>query len=254
MERALSLPGFVNAHSHAFQRALRGRAGGGDFWAWRDTMLAEAERQTADTVRREYARTYAEMRTAGYTAVGEFHYVGFAEAEAAVEAMRYHPRGTRGVGGGRHALSFDTTAPEYYRHANDETLLVLMIEHADGVEHADEILSVPGVDACFIGPNDLAASMGMGLGVPLESDNPRLVEAIAHVRETCKKHGVAPGIHCSGAAGVTRRIAEGFQFCAMASELRYMLAGLREDLAGLNWERAGAREIATEDAGAIVRY
>jgi 4-hydroxy-2-oxoheptanedioate aldolase len=177
-----------------------------------------------------------------------------AEAEGAVEAMRYHPQGARGVGGGRHALSFDTTAPEYYRHANDETLLVLMIEHADGVEHADEILSVPGVNACFIGPNDMAASLGLGLGVPLESDNPRLVEAIAHVRDTCQAHGVAPGIHCSGAAAVNRRIAEGFQFCAMASELRYMLGGLREDIAALNWQRAGARELATEDAGAIVRY
>ncbi len=177
-----------------------------------------------------------------------------AEAEAAVEAMRYHPRGTRGVGGGRHALSFDTTAPEYYHHANDETLLVLMIEHADGVEHADEILSVPGVDACFIGPNDMAASMDLGLGVALESDIPRLVEAIAHVRETCRKHVVAPGIHCSGAAAVNRRIAEGFQFCAMASELRYLLGGLREDIANLNWQRAGAAELATEDKGAIVRY
>ena len=51
MTRAVTLPGFVNAHSHAFQRALRGRAAGGDFWAWRDGMLAEAERQTPDTVR-----------------------------------------------------------------------------------------------------------------------------------------------------------------------------------------------------------
>ncbi|MDP9371834.1 MAG: aldolase/citrate lyase family protein [Chloroflexota bacterium] len=177
-----------------------------------------------------------------------------AEAEGAVEAMRYHPQGARGVGGGRHALSFATTAAEYYRHANDELLLVVMIEHADGVEHADEILSVPGINACFIGPNDMAASMDLGLGVPLESDNPRLVEAIAHVRETCRKHGVAPGIHCSNGAAVNRRIAEGFQFCAMASELRYMLGGLREDLTALDWRQAGAQEIATDDTGAIVRY
>jgi formimidoylglutamate deiminase len=82
------LPGFVDAHCHAFQRALRGRSGGGDFWAWRELMLAEAERQTPDTVRREYAEVYRELRRAGYTAVGEFHYLGYDEALAAVDAAR----------------------------------------------------------------------------------------------------------------------------------------------------------------------
>jgi formimidoylglutamate deiminase len=82
----LSLPGFVNAHSHAFQRALRGKAEGADFWAWRELMLAEAERHTAETVRGLYADVYREMRAAGYTAVGEFHYLGFDEALAAADA------------------------------------------------------------------------------------------------------------------------------------------------------------------------
>ena len=82
----LVLPGFVNAHSHTFQRALRGRRTGGDFWAWRDSMIAEAEGQTPETVRREYAETYKEMRSAGYTAVGEFHYLGLGEARAAADA------------------------------------------------------------------------------------------------------------------------------------------------------------------------
>jgi formimidoylglutamate deiminase len=82
----LSLPGFVDAHCHAFQRALRGRSGGGDFWAWRELMLAEAERQTPEKVRHDYVQVYQELRAAGYTAVGEFHYLGFDEAEAAVDA------------------------------------------------------------------------------------------------------------------------------------------------------------------------
>ena len=86
MAESVTLPGFVNAHSHTFQRALRGRAGGGDFWAWRELMLAAAERQTPDTVRALYADTYREMRDAGYTAVGEFHYLGIHEARAAAEA------------------------------------------------------------------------------------------------------------------------------------------------------------------------
>jgi len=80
------LPGFVNAHSHAFQRALRGRAEGGDFWAWRESMLSLAGEQTTERVRREYAAVYREMRAAGYTAVGEFHYLGLDEARAAAEA------------------------------------------------------------------------------------------------------------------------------------------------------------------------
>jgi formimidoylglutamate deiminase len=82
----LSLPGFVDAHCHGFQRALRGRPGGGDFWAWREQMLAEAERQSPELVRREYVEVYRELRSAGYTAVGEFHYLGFEEALAAVDA------------------------------------------------------------------------------------------------------------------------------------------------------------------------
>jgi formimidoylglutamate deiminase len=82
----LSLPGFVDAHCHAFQRALRGRGGGGDFWGWRELMLAEAERQTPAAVRAEYVEVYRELRAAGFTAVGEFHYLGFDEALAAVEA------------------------------------------------------------------------------------------------------------------------------------------------------------------------
>jgi formimidoylglutamate deiminase len=82
----LVLPGFVNAHSHTFQRSLRGRGAGRDFWEWRETMLAEAERQAPDLVRASYEATYREMRAAGYTAVGEFHYLGLPEAFAAVEA------------------------------------------------------------------------------------------------------------------------------------------------------------------------
>src|SRR5262249_15519407 len=73
----LTNPGFVNAHSHAFQRALRGRTEGGDFWAWRDAMLELADRQTSERVRTDYEPVYREMRAAGYTAVGEFHYLGF---------------------------------------------------------------------------------------------------------------------------------------------------------------------------------
>ena len=82
----LTLPGFVNAHSHAFQRALRGRTEGEDFWGWRDAMLELAGGLTPEQVRNGYVQVYREMLAAGYRAVGEFHYLGLAEGHAAVEA------------------------------------------------------------------------------------------------------------------------------------------------------------------------
>jgi formimidoylglutamate deiminase len=81
MPADFQIPGFVNAHSHAFQRALRGRVQGGDFWTWRDVML-----ELAAGVRTDYRAVFSEMRDAGYTAVGEFHYLGLDEARSAVEA------------------------------------------------------------------------------------------------------------------------------------------------------------------------
>jgi formimidoylglutamate deiminase len=82
----LQVPGFVNSHSHAFQRALRGKTEGKDFWAWRETMLELAGGQSPKRVRAEYVSVYAEMLDAGYTAVGEFHYLGLPEAHAAAAA------------------------------------------------------------------------------------------------------------------------------------------------------------------------
>jgi formimidoylglutamate deiminase len=80
------IPGFVDAHCHAFQRALRGRDRGGDFWAWRDGMLALAGTLGVGDIRREYVEVYRELRGNGFTAVGEFHYLGLEEARAAAEA------------------------------------------------------------------------------------------------------------------------------------------------------------------------
>ncbi|TML43020.1 MAG: formimidoylglutamate deiminase [Actinobacteria bacterium] len=86
MTERLTLPGFVNAHSHAFQRALRGRTEGGDFWAWRESMLDVASRLAPGQVRKDYVEVYREQLGAGYAAVGEFHYLGLEEAVAAAEA------------------------------------------------------------------------------------------------------------------------------------------------------------------------
>lgn len=176
-----------------------------------------------------------------------------AEAEAAVEAALFPPRGNRSLGGNMRTVRWQASSDDYHRHADDEVLIVLQIEHIKGVEVADEILSVPGVDACFIGPNDLAASMGISLGIPLESTNEPLVEAVAEIKAACIRNGVAPGIHTSGAAGVNQRIAEGFQFLAMASELKYLLSGLQADVAALNWSASPRGTIEGLDAATTTK-
>lgn len=176
------------------------------------------------------------------------------EAERAAEATFFPPKGKRSVGGSMTGTRFQTSGGDYLKHADDEICLILQIEHIDAVEHCDEILSVPGVAGCFIGPNDLAASMGLGLGVPLEWDNPEIVAAIAHVCKTAKEVGVAPGIHTSGANGINQRIAEGFQFLAMASELRYLVGGLTDDLARANWTPSERTTTDSLEAGTAVRY
>ncbi len=84
---AALLPGFVNVHSHAFQRELRGQgetypAGRGDFWSWRESMYALVEQLPAERVRAAYALAFQEMLVAGYTSVGEFHYLRHSGCDA----------------------------------------------------------------------------------------------------------------------------------------------------------------------------
>ena len=149
-----------------------------------------------------------------------------AEAEAVVENARFHPLGNRSVGGQLHAASFDTDPATYYEKANDEVLVVVMAEHVKAIENIDDILSVPGIDAVFIGPNDLHKSMG--LKPSFESDHPQFVHALEHVRKTAKKYGIAPGIHVADAAAAQRRVNEGFQFIACASDIGMLLAKGKE--------------------------
>ena len=82
-----------------------------------------------------------------------------AEARRIVAATQYPPRGNRSVGGGLHALNYGATAEDYFKRADDEILVVIQTEHIAAVEVADETYAVPGVDAVFVGPNDLAASL-----------------------------------------------------------------------------------------------
>lgn len=149
-----------------------------------------------------------------------------AEAEAVVAAARYAPVGQRSIGGNLHAALYGTTAGQYYARANEQILVVIMIETVAALGCLDSILSVPGIDVVFIGPNDLTHSMGMA--PTFESEDSRFRDALRRVVEGARKHGVAPGIHVSDAAMAQRRMAEGFQFIAVTSEAGMMMAKASE--------------------------
>ncbi len=166
-----------------------------------------------------------------------------AEAEAAVSACRYPPRGTRSVGGSVHALNFGTTAADYYAHADDEILVVLQCEHIQAVEQADQIFSVPGIDAVFVGPHDLAASMRSADGRPPAPE--ATTQVMKRILEACRKCGVPAGVHCYSAAEAQARIEEGWQFVAIGSELRMMLDGANIALGPLR---------ASKPAGEVAKY
>jgi 4-hydroxy-2-oxoheptanedioate aldolase len=158
------------------------------------------------------------------------------EALAAVAAAKYPPVGNRSVGGSAHALNFDATPNEYYARANDEILVVLQCEHIQAVEDADAIFSVPGIDAIFVGPNDLAASMRSPDGKPPTGE--ATAKAMQHILATCRKHGVPPGLHCGNAEEARHRIEEGWQFLAVASELRMLLDSASEVVRQLGLQKA----------------
>jgi len=153
------------------------------------------------------------------------------EAEDAVSACRYPPRGNRSVGGAAPALNFGCAPEEYFRRADDELLIVLQCEHVRAVERADEIFCVPGIDVIFVGPNDLAASLREADGRPALPD--RFEAELGRVLAACRRHGVTPGIHCADAEEAERRAAQGWAFLAVGSELRMMLDGAAAALAPL---------------------
>ena len=112
------------------------------------------------------------------------------EAADAVSACLYPPTGTRSVGGSVHALNWNATPTDYYLKANQEILIVLQCEHIDPVKNFDEVYSVPGIDAVFVGPNDLAHSMGY----ENRWDEAPVQAAIEQTLKSVVAQGKCPGI------------------------------------------------------------
>lgn len=136
-------------------------------------------------------------------------------AEELVRSAKYPPEGSRGVG---YAVSnhygFQMNRVD---KANDEILVCVQIEHETAVAHLDGILSVPGVDAAFVGPYDLSAS----LGVTAQFEHPDYVRALDRFRAACQEHGVAAGIHvvAPDPDEVLRRVDEGYRMFAYSLDV-----------------------------------
>ena len=150
------------------------------------------------------------------------------EARRAVGACRYPPDGYRSWGPIRAALGVDGYSPET---ANRRVVVAAMIETAAGVAAADEILSVSGIDAVYVGPNDLAVTNGMRpSGDNFNEEHGRLVEAIL---AACQRHDVLAGIHC-GSVDMARRWRErGFRMFNVTSDATFMRGGAAAVIKGL---------------------
>ena len=158
------------------------------------------------------------------------------EAKLAIAAAKYPPQGNRSIGGGLHALNFEATAGDYFKHANSEILVILQTESPEGVENAEAIYSLPGVDAIFVGPNDLTFQMRGPDGI---DPSPEQLEAmLQRVLAAGKKTGTPVGLHVQSVETVQQRIAEGWQFIAIGSELRFMTTEAQRIAQGLKLKRS----------------
>ena len=145
------------------------------------------------------------------------------QAEDLAAAMRYPPLGVRSAGTGRCI----TLAPDYSEVANDQILCIPQIEDLEGVENGEAIAAVEGVDIGFLGPNDLARSMGVEMGHPDHE------AALQRFREGCERAGKPCGIPEKDADTVRRRLDQGFRFIDFGNDLRFLESTITEALSEL---------------------
>jgi 4-hydroxy-2-oxoheptanedioate aldolase len=143
-----------------------------------------------------------------------------AEAERFVGSMRYAPLGYRSSGPIRAALY---GGADYHAKANDIVVAFGMIETAEAIDNLDEIVSVKGLDAVYIGPSDLSISYGY----PPGGDKPDewMMGALNKVLDHCRRHGVKPGIHCGVPAYAKKMIEMGFMFVTVGGDTRFLTMG-----------------------------
>ena len=150
------------------------------------------------------------------------------QARIAIAAAYYPPTGNRSVGGGMHSMNFGASAADYYSQANDNILVVLQTESPRGVDNAEAIYSLPGVDAIFIGPNDLRFQMRSTDGnFPTAEQHEA---AIQRVIAAGKKVGCPTGIHAMDPQNALERARQGMQFLAVGSDLRMLTQKAQETI------------------------
>jgi 4-hydroxy-2-oxoheptanedioate aldolase len=147
------------------------------------------------------------------------------DAQRLVAYTNYAPRGTRSFGPVRAQLY---GGADYFQHANDTVVRFAMIETAQALDNLDAILSVEGIDAIYIGPSDL--SISLGCRPDFDNPEPKAAQAIEHILERAKAHGVVAGIHNGAPEAALARIAKGFQFVTVASDARLLAAGSQDIL------------------------
>jgi 4-hydroxy-2-oxoheptanedioate aldolase len=155
-----------------------------------------------------------------------------ADAERAVRACRYAPLGARSYGPIRanYYAGFD-----YFAHANDDVLCIVMVETREAVDQLDEILSVAGVDAVYVGPADL--SVTLGLPPAPDHDAASFTEALARILDSCAAHGVVPGI-AGNQRTAPKRIEQGFRLVEVAADAAVLAAGAAQALSDVAPDRA----------------
>ena len=153
------------------------------------------------------------------------------DAQKLVAYTHYPPRGTRSFGPLRAVLyaGFD-----YVQHANDTIVTFAMIETAEALDNLDDILSVEGLDAIYIGPSDL--SLALGCRPTFDDLEPKAFEAVEHILARAKAHGVVAGIHNGTPEAALKRITKGFQFVTISSDARLMADGAQQVISAM---RAG---------------
>jgi 4-hydroxy-2-oxoheptanedioate aldolase len=150
-----------------------------------------------------------------------------AEAAALASYSLYPPKGKRSNGPIRAAAYGE--ASSYQTIANDEVLVIPMIETQEGIDNIDEILSVPGISGIYVGPSDMGFSLGL---VPkLDREEPLILGIYEKLLASCKKHGKFAGIHNGTAAYAARMIGMGYRWVTIANDSGLMAKAAREAVA-----------------------
>jgi 4-hydroxy-2-oxoheptanedioate aldolase len=152
------------------------------------------------------------------------------DVENVVKWCRYQPLGERGMALSRqHTFFQGGNTVETMSQLNEEILIALQIEHRDAIEALPELLSIPGIDAAFIGPADLSASLGR----PSESNHPDVEKAIQRVIEVSEEKGIFPGIHTGSVEKAQYWIDRGMKMIGFCTDIKLILQICKDSVKAL---------------------